>query len=63
MSKTFTLKNLVKLKINKTEPVCETRKESSYEPSAMVIANILNYSKALSIRKTNLLGAVDMVLN
>lgn len=63
MHKTTTLKSLVKLNIKSSEPIHEAYAFEEYEPSAMVINNILNYSKALSIRKTNLLGAVDMVLN
>ena len=63
MHKTATLKNLVKLNIKGSEPIHEAFAGNGYEPSAMVIRNILNYSKALSVRKTNLLGVVDMVLN
>lgn len=63
MHKTTTLKSLVKLNIKSSEPNHEAFNSGEYEPSAMVINNILNYSKALSVRRTNLLGAVDMVLN
>lgn len=63
MHKTTTLKSLVKLNIKSSELIQETFNGREYEPSAMVINNILNYSKALSVRRTNLLGAVDMVLN
>ncbi|MBI2270517.1 MAG: hypothetical protein HYU69_09205 [Bacteroidetes bacterium] len=63
MHKTITLKNVVKLNIKSSEPIHEAFAGREYEPSAMVINNILNYSKVLSVHKTNLLGAVDMVLN
>ena len=63
MQKTATLKNLVKLNIKKSGTIYEARSGGAFEPSAMVISNILNYSKALSVRTTNLLGVVDMVLN
>jgi hypothetical protein len=59
MTKTITLKNLVKLNIKRSGH----NHEVQYEPSAMVILNILNYSKALSVRKTNCLGIIDIVLN
>jgi len=63
MSRTTTLKNLVKLTIEKTETLKEKELNSMNGPSAMVISNILNYSKALSIRTSGLLGITEMVLN
>ena len=62
MSRTTTLKDLVKLNI-KTSALAISNKKNKYGPSDMVIANILNYSKALSIRETNCLGAIEMILN
>jgi len=32
-------------------------------PSTMVVKNILNYSKALSVRETKRFGKVEMILN
>ncbi len=62
MSKTTTLKNLVKLS-SQTNTQLTLNKDHDYEPSRLVVANILNYSKALSIRNTNLVGAIEMILN
>ncbi len=41
----------------------DDRKEFPYEPGNNVINNILNYSKALSIRKTKSGEHFEMVLN
>ncbi len=60
MDKIFTQKNVVKLNSKKHEPI---KKTMNYEPSTMVILNILNYSKALGIRTTKCLGKIDMLLN
>ena len=37
--------------------------ETEYEPSTLVIKNILNYSKALSVRDSKLIESVEVVLN
>lgn len=41
----------------------DNSKEFPYEPGDNVINNILNYSKALSIRRTKTLEQIEMVLN
>jgi len=51
MNKTTTLNNLVKLSTKNNLP------------SEQTIANILNYSKALSVRKSNSVGFLEIVLN
>ena len=63
MHKNFTPESLVKLNSKTSEPIREALNENEYEPSAMVISNILSYSKVLSVRKINHLGVIEMVLN
>lgn len=41
----------------------ENEKEFPYEPGNQVINNILNYSKALSVRKSKSNDTIEMVLN
>ena len=41
----------------------EEKTEEMYSPKKQTIANILNYSKALSIRKSAHLNFIEMVLN
>ncbi len=41
----------------------DNKKEFPFEPGNNVINNILNYSKALSIRKSESLEHFEMVLN
>ena len=60
MDKTFTQKKLVKIRCQKTFPLSTT---SGFEPGQNVINNILNYSKALSIRKSAMIENVEMILN
>jgi hypothetical protein len=62
MSKTTTLKNLFKLSTETDVPAILANK-GSCEPSEMVLANIINYSKVLSVRNSNLLGTVEVILN
>ncbi|HEX8517130.1 MAG TPA: hypothetical protein VF868_13115 [Bacteroidia bacterium] len=61
MSKTSTKKIITSPK-NMNETV-DNMNEFPYEPGANVINNILNYSKALSIRKSKNLTHFEMVLN
>ena len=37
--------------------------EKMYSPKKQTIANILNYSKALSIRKSTNINFIEMILN
>jgi hypothetical protein len=62
MSRTTTLKNLVKLTLRK-KALAISQKVNKYGPSDLVIAGILNYSKSLSIRETNYLGTIELLLN
>ena len=39
------------------------KNENSMTPSKHVVDRILNYSKALSVRKTENYGTVEMILN
>jgi hypothetical protein len=41
----------------------EEKKEEMYSPKKQTVANILNYSKALSIRKSAHLGFIETLLN
>ena len=41
----------------------DTDKDFPFEPESSVIKNILNYSKALSIRKSKNIEHFEMVLN
>jgi hypothetical protein len=62
MSKTTTLNNLFKSS-SATRSFNKTEENVNMQPSVSVIANILNYSKALSIRSNDLLGQIEVVLN
>ncbi len=62
MNKTFTKKIIVPVKTKKNEEFDNTI-EFPYEPGNNVIANILNYSKALSVRKSKNLEYFEMMLN
>ncbi len=66
MSKTTTLNQLFKLSSkNKSVSRADSlaRGSGDRNPSELVIASILNYSKALSIRDNNLLGKLELILN
>jgi len=63
MSKTFTLKKITSLNLTQTAREMNDLPERSFEPSKNVINNILNYSKALSIRKSNHVEFIETVLN
>ena len=63
MSKTTTLNNLFKITASTKASQRFFQGDDGLEPSALTIANILNYSKALSIRNNNLLGKIELVLN
>ena len=66
MDNTFTLKNYLRLKIDEEElfgnrdSLCQT---PVHEPSQQTISNILNYSKALSVRKSKYTEFITSVLN
>lgn len=64
MSKTTTLPKLINF-TSLTTPEAEQLLNSpqKMEPSAMVIQNILGYSRALSIKKSTSLGKLDVILN
>jgi len=63
MKKVFTLnENALFTQIEKD--LCnEVLKEKVVEPRKTTINNILNYSKALSIRKSSTIDHIEMVLN
>lgn len=61
MVKTSTLSSLTAAK-NKKEKQSENLSEA-FEPSDAVIANLLNYSKALSVKKSKSMGYVENLLN
>jgi hypothetical protein len=62
MSKTSTTKKII-TSPNKMNEEKDNINEFPYEPGNNVINNILNYSKALSIRKSKNIEHFEMVLN
>ena len=62
MSKTSTKKMLESLK-KEMNTTIDNKDEFLYEPKNNVINNILNYSKALSIKESKNLKFFEMVLN
>lgn len=63
MNKTSTNKKFIKPVNTKKNEELDNNKEFPYQPGDNVINNILSYSKALSIRKSNSLVHFEMVLN
>ena len=63
MKKVFTLnENALFTQIEKD--LCnEVLKEKVVGPKTTTIDNILNYSKALSVRKSSIINHIEMVLN
>ena len=62
MNKTTTKKVIESVNTKMKEEV-DNSNDFSYEPGNNVINKILNYSKALSIRKSKSLDYFEMVLN
>jgi len=62
MSKTSTKKIFTSPKEEMNDAL-DNKKEFPYEPGNQVINNILNYSKALSVRKSKGGEPFEMVLN
>ncbi|MCW3071487.1 MAG: hypothetical protein JWO44_1377 [Bacteroidetes bacterium] len=62
MNKTSTTKKIITSPTKMNEQA-DTMNEFPYEPGNNVISNILNYSKALSIRKSKNIEHFEMVLN
>ncbi len=62
MNKTST-KKIIEPKSTEMNDKSDDSKEFPFEPGKNVINNILNYSKALSIRKTKSGETFEMVLN
>lgn len=62
MNKNSTKKNIVFFN-TKMDNEVENGIEFPYEPGNNVINNILNYSKALNIRKSKRYGFIEIVLN
>jgi len=62
MSKTST-KKIITSPNTEMNAKTDDKKEFPYEPGNNVINNILNYSKALSVRKTKSGDHFEMVLN
>jgi len=62
MAKTSTKKNSASFNTKMNKEV-DNSKEFPYEPGNNVINNILNYSKALSIRKSICIDYFEVVLN
>lgn len=62
MSKTSTKQNITSPTTTMNEKI-DNLNEFPYEPGNNVINNILNYSKALSVRKSANIEHFEMVLN
>jgi hypothetical protein len=62
MNKISTKKNIIPINTKMIKAIDNT-KEFPFEPGNNVITTILNYSKALSIRKSKNVGHFEMVLN
>lgn len=62
MNKISTKKTTLPL-ISKMNKTVDNKNEFSYEPGNNIINAILNYSKALSIRKSKKTGYFEMMLN
>lgn len=63
MNKTSTKKKFIKPVNTKPNEELDNTKEFPFEPGDNVINNILNYSKALSIRGSKSMVHFEMVLN
>lgn len=63
MSKIFTRKKIIDPVRTEMNEKNDNTKEFPYEPGNNVVHNILNYSKALSIRKSKSGEHFEMVLN
>ncbi len=63
MKKTSTLKKIIESINPKMNEELDNSNEFPFEPGNNVINNILNYSKALSIRKSKSMEHFEMVLN
>ena len=63
MSKTSTTKKIIEPITTEMNEKIDNQKEFPFEPGNNVINNILNYSKALSIRKSKNGDQFEMVLN
>ena len=65
MYQTFTFKKTAKIKREEMESI-NAGTEAQFEPSLRTVSNILNYSKALSIRKASGISPMrhyEMILN
>lgn len=63
MNKNSTKKKFIAPVNTKMNEDIDNTKEFPYQPGDNVINNILNYSKALSIRKSKSMEHFEMVLN
>lgn len=63
MSKISTTKKMIEPINPKMSETLDSRNEFPFEPGKNVINNILNYSKALSVRKSKSGKLFGMVLN
>jgi hypothetical protein len=63
MNNTSTTKKITLLTSTEMNEQLDNKKEFPFEPGNNVINNILNYSKALSVRKSKSITHFEMVLN
>lgn len=59
----FNLSNERKFEGDENSNSDSTKHQETKMPSEQAVENILNYSKALSIRKSNEIGFIENVLN
>ena len=64
MKRTATIYSLTNGHLKENDPSVQSRRKSQrVSPSEMVIRNLLNYSKALAVLKTNDTGFIHLVMN
>ncbi len=62
MQKTSTLVSTI-LKNSKNKPQVVNQHIDEEEPSDILILNILNYSKSLTVKKSSSIGFIDVLIN
>ncbi len=62
MQKTSTLVSTI-LKNSKNKPQIVNQPIGNEEPSDILIQNILNYSKSLTVKKSSSIGFIDVLIN
>lgn len=67
MYKNITLEELAEFTQNETQLLADlgliAEEEAKETPSQNTVDHVLNYSKALSVRKSEIMGAIETLLN